>query len=409
MRVLMLTQYFLPEKGAAQVRLWEIAKAWKQRGYEVTVVTAFPHYAQDQIPEHYNGKAWAHEEMEGITIYRTWVFPVRRGRLWLRLLNYFSFVVSARYGLNRCAEQDLIFVESPPLFLGFTAALAQRMKKAPLIFNIADLWPESAIELGLIRPSTLTELLADLARAFYRRSTKISVQTEGIRRALIAQGIPPTDIVFLPNGVDTDMFRPVAPDESFRDSLGVSPEQKIILYAGTMGYAHGLEVALAAANELRDREDILFLLIGDGTEKPRLEKLAGTMRLTNVRFLPYQPLAEVPRYYALASLALSTLRRYDLAEGVRPSKMFPALACGCPLIYVGTGEGAEITVESGGGVVLPPENPELLAATITELLADEERCRSMAEAGRQYVVEKYDWCGIMARWFDQLNQGGFTV
>jgi len=154
MRILLLTQYFPPEKGAAQVRLQELAKGFIKEGHEVTVVTAFPNHPTGIIPDEYRGKCFLKEEMEGITVLRTWIYPVKRGKFWLRLLNYFSFVFSSLYGIVRSGRQDLIVVESPPLFIGSSAIIASWLKKAPYIFNVSDLWPESAVQLGLVTNKT---------------------------------------------------------------------------------------------------------------------------------------------------------------------------------------------------------------------------------------------------------------
>ncbi len=158
MRILMLTQYFPPETGAAQVRLFEVAKAIKSQGHQIEVVTAFPNYPTGVIPPEYRGKFFMKDTVDGIPLYRTWIYPVQRGRFWKRLLNYFSFVLSACYGVGKAGPADYIFVESPPIFLGFTMFFARRLKKARVILNISDLWPESAISLGLVKNKLLIEL-----------------------------------------------------------------------------------------------------------------------------------------------------------------------------------------------------------------------------------------------------------
>jgi len=402
MKILLLTQYFPPEKGAAQVRLWELAKGLKNEGHEVTVVTAFPNHPAGIIPPEYRGKRFAREEIEGIKVLRTWIYPVKRGRFWLRLLNYFSFVFSSLYGILRCGRQDLIVVESPPLFIGFSAIFASLIKKAPYIFNVSDLWPESAVQLGLVSNKYLIRMSEWLEGYFYRKAFKLSAQTQGIVDGLKKKGVAAEDILFLPNGVDTDLFRPREKDKELEAQLQVQGK-KIILYAGTMGYAHGIETALQAADILRKEENILFLFVGDGSERPKLEEIAREKKLPNVRFIDFQPLEEVPRYYSLSSINLSTLRRYKLSEGVRPSKVYPSLASGQPLIYVGEGEGAEIVRESGGGVVLEPENPVLLADTIRELLDNPGQCRELAANGRAYVIEHYSWKSIIKQWLQQLR------
>jgi glycosyltransferase involved in cell wall biosynthesis len=293
-------------------------------------------------------------------------------------------------------------VESPPLFIGFSAIIASMVKRAPYIFNVSDLWPESAVQLGLVTNKHLIRMSEWLEGYFYRKAYKLSAQTQGIVEGLKKKGVAAEDILFLPNGVDIDLFQPRERDTALEEALAVQGK-RIILYAGTMGYAHGIEVALEAADILRDQKDVLFLFVGDGSERPRLEKMAQEKNLDNVRFIDFQPLEEIPRYYSLSTINLSTLRRYKLSEGVRPSKVFPALASGQPLIYVGEGEEAEIVKESGGGVILEPENTELLAETILELLANPLKCQELAANGREYVIKHYSWKSIIRSWLAALN------
>jgi glycosyltransferase involved in cell wall biosynthesis len=342
------------------------------------------------------------DSIGSIPLYRTWIYPVQRGRFWKRLLNYFSFVFSACYGIAKAGPADYIFVESPPIFIGFTMFYARFLKRAKVILNISDLWPESAISLGLVKNKFLIGLTSLLEGRMYKAAWRISAQTQGIIQTLTERGIEPGKMVFLPNGVDPELFTPGPPEEELVERLQLQ-NKLVVLYAGTMGYAAGLEVALQAAEKLRTQPEIVFLLVGDGTEKPRLQKMAEEMQLPNVHWLPFQPLTEIVRYYNLAALSLVTLRRYKLAEGVRPSKLFPGLASAKPVIYVGEGEGARIMAESGGGVVIPPEDAEQLAKAILELAADPAKCRQLGEKGRKYVIENYTWHVIVAKWLQDLQ------
>lgn len=405
MRILILTQYFPPEKGAAQVRLLEIAKGLRHNGHHVEVVTAFPNYPTGVIPPEYRGKFFMRDSVEGITVYRTWIYPVQRGKLWKRLLNYFSFVLTGCYGILKAGPADYVLVESPPLFIGFTASFAKWVKRARLILNVSDLWPESAVSLGLVTNKVFISLSEMLERHMYKVAWRISTQTEGIINSLQQRGIIREKLVLLPNGVDPDLFVPMPPDQELAQQLKVQGKF-VILYAGTMGYAHGLEVALQAAELLKQETEIVFLLVGDGSEQLRLEELARDRQLDNVRWVPYQPISEIARYYSLAAINLSTLRKYDLSAGVRPSKVFPGLASAKPLIYVGEGEGAKIVEESGGGVVIPPENPGLLAQAIRELKSDPGLRAEMGRRGREYVQERYAWSSLVADWLHQLGLKG---
>lgn len=401
MRILMITQYFPPETGAAQVRLKEVAKALQAQGHHVQVITAFPNHPMGVIPPEYRGKFFMRDEYDGIPLLRTWVYPVPRGRFWKRLLNYFSFAFSACYGVIKADPTDVVFVESPPLFIGFTALFAKLVKRAPLIMNISDLWPESAVSLGLVTNKHLISWAERFELYLYRKAWKISAQTQGILTNLRNRGIPAEKLAFLPNGVDPKLFYKTEPNQEILKDLDLEGKF-VILYAGTMGYAHGLEVVVSAAEKLKE-DKVVFLFVGDGSERPKLEEMAKERNLSCFRFVDFQPIVEMNKYYSVANASLSTLRRYKLAEGVRPSKIFPSMASEKPLIYVGEGEGAEIAKESGGALVIPPEDPEALAEAVRLLMNDSAHCDRLARLGREYVLNYYSWESIVEAWLKSIT------
>ena len=402
MRILMLTQYFPPESGAAQVRLKEVAKGLQHHGHQVTVVTAFPNHPSGVIPPNYRGHWRMKDQVEGIPVWRTWIYPVQRGRFWKRLLNYFSFVFSSFWGLSKAGKQDILFFESPPLFLGITALIYGWLTRTRIIMNISDLWPESAVALGLVNSRWMISAAEGLEKLLYRKSWKISTQTEGIRDSLLQRGVPKEKVTFLPNGVNLELFSPRDRDAEMALKLGIKEEDFVLIYAGTMGYAQGLESVIQTAELLKDKTDIRFLFVGDGTEKPMLETLVKEKALANVIFVDFQPVQEMPRYFSLSSASIVPLKKNKLFEGARPSKMFPALGSAVPVIYSGEGEAAELVLSSGGGVVVAPENSEELARTILELKKNPNR-REMGRKGRQFVEAHYTWSEIIQSWLRELG------
>ncbi|ODA41174.1 glycosyltransferase family 4 protein [Desulfosporosinus sp. BG] len=402
MRILMLTQYFPPESGAAQVRLKELAKGLQGNGHKVTVVTAFPNHPSGVIPPNYRGRWRMKDEVDGIPVWRTWIYPVQRGRFWKRLLNYFSFVFSSFWGLSKAGKQDVLFFESPPLFLGITALVYGWLTRTRIIMNISDLWPESAVALGLVNSRWMIRAAEGLEKLLYRKAWKISSQTEGIRTSLVQRGVPEDKVTFLPNGVNLELFAPRKRDEEMARKLGLNEEDFVLIYAGTMGYAQGLESVIRTAELLKDKQGFRFLFVGDGTEKPMLEALTKEKELSNVSFVDFQPVQEMPRYFSLSSASIVPLKKNKLFEGARPSKMFPALGSAVPVIYSGEGEAAELVLSSGGGVVVEPENSEALAQAIIELKENHNR-REMGRQGRQFVKDNYTWSQIIQRWLKDLG------
>jgi colanic acid biosynthesis glycosyl transferase WcaI len=402
MKILILTQYYPPEVGACQVRLKATVDQLLAAGHHVEVVTALPNYPSGRIFEGYQGRVYGSERHEGLVIHRVWLH-VALGAGLGRLASYLSFAGTSAVGLMRSERPDVIFVESPPLFLGLTGWLAAAAWRRPWILNISDLWPDSVRALGVLGEGRVLTMAEKLERFIYRRADLITAVTDGIASALVDDKQVPRDkILFLPNGVDTDLFTPRAPDPAVRERFGIDDRQ-IVLYAGTMGYAHCTEAILHAAELLRER-DVIFVLAGDGSERARVEEAAQTRGLTNVLFLGVVPLSAVADLYSVALAGLATLRDLPLFEGARPAKVMPCLASGKPLVYSGSGEGARLVSEGEAGIVVKPEDGAAIAEAVAQLLDDPELARRLGENGRRLAVEGFSWRALVGTWLDQLEE-----
>jgi glycosyltransferase involved in cell wall biosynthesis len=395
-RFLLLTQYFPPEVGAPQVRLLALARQLRAHGHEVTVVTAMPNYPTGVVRPEYRGRRLVSEEQDGIPVTRTWIYPATGTRVGKRLASYFSFCATSLIGCLLAPRPDYLLVESPPLFLGGTAWLAGKLRRAPYVMIVSDLWPASARDLGIITNRRVLGMAEWLERFLYRGSRRVAGVTEGISDA-VAETIGRDRVMFLPNGVDTDVFRPVpGPSGLLRDG------ETAFLYAGTHGYAQGLEVVLDAAELLRDRPDVVFLLVGDGPEKDRLRRLAAQRGLDSVRFADPRPPSAMPAVFSEARASIVPLLDRPLFRGARPSKIFPSLACATPVIYSGVGEAADLIERSGSGLVIPPERPRELAAAVRRLACDPAEAARMGAAGRCLVERDFGWPAIAERWLAEL-------
>jgi colanic acid biosynthesis glycosyl transferase WcaI len=402
MKFLVLTQYFPPEIGAAPTRLSSVIRELRASGHEVEVVTALPNYPVGKIQPGYEGKFYHHEIRDRVTVHRTWVYATAGSGL-PRLLNYLTFVVTSLYGLARANKPDFLFVESPPLFLTMTGYLYSRLRSVPFIMNIADLWPDTVVDMGLIRKGLATDILGQLELWSYRKAAYVNAITQGIRSALLSEKkVEPRKVLFLPNGVDTSIFRPRVPDEELKRKLGLAGK-KIVLYAGTLGRAHGLENVLKSAQLLEHKPDIHFLFLGDGSERPRLENLKSELGLRNVTFHDFVPLSETNSFYSIADCGLASLLNLAMFEGARPSKIFAVLASAKPMIYFGSGEGARLVEQANAGVVVPPEDSVALARSVSELLEDPALVRELGNNGRRFVEENYDWSRLVDAWISSLS------
>ncbi|ADI28093.1 glycosyltransferase family 4 protein [Geobacillus sp. C56-T3] len=397
MRIMYLCQHFPPETGAPQIRVYEVSKELIKRGHQVEVLTAFPHHPHGVIPKPYRGLFYLFEQWDGIPVHRTWIYPSPKGSFWKRLASYFSFTFSSFYSLLvKAKPTDVIICNSPPLFLGITGYVGAKLKRAKFVFNVADIWPESAVELGILKNRLFIRMARWLELFLYRKAWKIAAATEGIRDYMIEQGKAPEDVFLLPNGVNTDVFRPLPKNKKLLAELGL--EGKVVFtYAGTMGYAQGLDSVLRAAAIVKAKDERAhFLFVGDGQEREKLMALKEELGLDNVTFYGSVPVEKMPEIFSITDYSIVSLRNIDLFKGARPSKIFPAIATGTPVLYCGEGESAEILETYHCGKIAPPENPEQIAAAVLELLClPREEYEKMAENGRKLAVEQYSWIRIV--------------
>jgi colanic acid biosynthesis glycosyl transferase WcaI len=403
LRFIVLTQYYAPEIGAPQTRLASVAQLLRQKGHRVSIVTAMPNHLAGRTFARYRAKVFMRETLDGIPVTRTWIYPAT-GMGAARLLSYLSFAVSSLAGLMTCGGADVIFIESPPLFLALPGIAYARLRGIKTVFNVADLWPDSVRELGgpFAAPAPLA-VAERLERWIYRSVDAISSVSDGIARTLTTvKGVPSKKVILFPNGVDTTVFAPRLPDpELYRRYCGDGSQ--VILYAGTHGAAQGLENVIAAAALLRE-SNARFLFVGDGHTKARLRARTSELELRNVDFVDSVPLREMPRYFSIAAASVVPLLKRDLFKGARPSKIFPSLASGVPVVYSGEGESATLVEQSGCGVVTVPESAADLARGIRLLLDDaalRERCGRNARA---LACTTFGWDGIVTAWLDRLRE-----
>lgn len=403
MRFLVLTQYYPPEVAAPQVRLEAMVRELRRAGHEVEVVTAMPNHPIGRIFDGYRRQFSTVEQHDGVTVRRVWIYAATGAGL-KRMLNYGSFTATSLWGLVRSKRPDVLFVESPPLFLAFPGWLMSRVWRRPFVFNVADLWPDSATEMGLLHDGRLLRFLLAFERWTYRRARIVNAVTEGLRDTLIGpKAVPAEKVAWLPNGVDVDMFAPRAPDAEMA-ARWAPAGRRVVVYAGTVGYAHGLDVGLDAMVLLRaTHPDAHLLVFGGGSERARLEARLAAEGITNVSFHDPVPPAELARIYTVATAGLSTLRDLELFEGTRPSKVFPMMAAGLPVLYSGRGEGERLVRDHDAGLITPPEDAAALAAAIARVLDDPAEGRRLGANGRRLAEAEFSWAALVAAWLERVE------
>lgn len=391
MKLLILTQYFPPEVGAPQNRLFELAVRLKRIGVEVSVLTAMPNYPQMKIYDGYEGKDYLYEEIEGIPVHRASIYLPKNKSIIQRLLNYFSFVYSsALIGKNKIGDVDVILCESPPLFLGYSALYLKRKKKAKLIFNVSDLWPESAEKLGVVTNKWMLKLAYNLEAKLYRKSVLVTGQTQGICKS-INERFPEVKTYWLPNGVDVSYYDPLTATGNWRKENGFKDNDVLFLYAGIIGLSQGLEIILAAAEKLKDKESYKFILLGSGPEKEKLQAIQKEKQLMNVYFFDAVSKTQMPQIVKASDVSIIPLRKLDLFLGAIPSKIFENLAMEKAVILAVDGEARELFVNQGKcALYSEPENVEDLVNKVLLLANDAPLRKQLGEKGRTYVEQNFN-------------------
>lgn len=398
-RAILLTQYFPPEVGAPQARIAALAKGLAEAGVETTVHTCFPHYPDGRVKAPYRNRPVATEHEGDVRVVRSAVYPAANRGFVRRLAGHLSFAASALATARRAGPADVVLVESPPLFLAGAAIAYARAKRAALVVNVADLWPDSAIELGVLSSPLAIGAARAVERAAYRAAAAIACPTEGIAAALARRPESAGKEALMLPAVDLERFDP-SPREA-------GPAPLRALYAGTVGMAHGLETLLDAAELVASGSDgprLEVTIAGDGAEAPALRARLERQGPACVRMLGAVPSERIPDLYAATDVAVVMLRDRPIFHGALPTKMLEAMAAGRPVVLAAAGEAARLIERTEAGLVVPPEDPLALAAALRELAADPERRARLGAAGRRAVEVEFGRTGWIERWRGLLER-----
>lgn len=382
--------------GAPSARASELARYWVRVGHEVSILTGFPNHPTGVVPPEWRPRlrrVTYRETVDGVNVYRTWLWPLPNRKAHERMRNYASFCISAGLRGLALAKPEVIIGSSPQLLVALSAWWLAFVKQVPFIFEVRDLWPESLVAVGAgAKDSLLHETLAKIAGFLYERADKIAVVTPAFKDYLIEHWrVPAEKIAIVENGVETDLFTPAskAAIQQVRAELGLE-SKFLISYIGTMGNAHGLGTLLDAASILqKQRPEVQFLLIGEGAEKERFKSSARAQGLTNVHFLDQQPRERIPAFISASDACLVLLKKTDIFKTVIPTKMLEFMACERPLIVGVDGQAREIVDAAQAGISIEPENAQALAGAINQLIANLNESEMMGKKGREYILEYF--------------------
>ena len=408
MRILFLSHYFPPEVNAPASRTYEHCRQWVADGHEVTVVTCVPNHPAGQVFPGYTNRLYQTEIKDGIRVVRLLTYVTPNEGFLKRSANYVLYMLMATAAAPFLPATDVVVSTSPQFFNGLAGYFVHILKRVPWVLEIRDLWPESILAVGAIKNRLLIRTLEWMERFAYRNADHIVSVTDSFVDHIVARGGDPRKIAVIKNGVDFSVFHEVPQDSALVSQYSL--EGKFVAaYVGTHGMAHGLDVILEAAKLLRDRPDIVFLMVGDGAEKSRLAEHCRVMGLGNVIMLGQQSKGTMPAIWSIADVGLVLLRRRPVFKTVIPSKMFEIMAMKKPIILGVEGEAQRIVEAAACGVCIEPESAQQLADNLVSLAANDEEVARLGENGSRYVREHFDR-EVLARRFITLlkSVGGET-
>ena len=388
-RILFLSHFYPPEMGGAAARISGLARWLVKFGHDVTVITGYPNYPTGKIYPEYKNKKNKIEFIDGVKILRSKVLPASYQSVLVRLLNYFTLFFTALWnGVRKRNNFDIIVASSPPLTIGILGLILSKIYKIPWIFDIRDIWPNVAVEAGMLRENGIVHKLSKkLANYLYKQATHITPVTERKLTKIRKYDIPISKISVVPNGVDFDIINDTK-QMDWRGALGI--ENKFILsYAGLIGIAQGVNIIIETAIQLKDIDDIHFLIVGEGVERKKLRNRVKSIKLNNVTFLPSQPKESIPSLLTSSDIALIPLVSTKLVDAV-PSKLLEAWACKLPVILIAGGEAADMVIKAQGGIVISSNDVEGIKTAIIKLKDSPELINKYSQNGFEYVYKNFD-------------------
>ncbi|AZB07640.1 glycosyltransferase WbuB [Chryseobacterium sp. G0162] len=394
MKILLLHQYFLEEEDPGGSRWNEITKTWTEEGHEVTVIAGMVHYNGFTKREEYKKKYFVKKKQGAITVHRTHVSESYNSGFIGRLWGYFSFMFSSLWaGLFKVKGKfDVVVVTSPPLFVGGAGYLISRFKRIPMIFEVRDLWPESAIDMGILSNKLIIKMAYWFESFMYKKATLISVLTPAFYNSLIKlKKVKKEKLAVVPNASNFALSDGLLHDfdrEQFRRDNDLD-EYFVIIYVGAHGVANHLKQVLDAGKILEDT-NVLFLLIGEGMEKAKLKQKALQMNVFNVRFLDSVSKKEVLKYIIASDMGASILKKIDTFKTVYSNKTFDYFSCKKPVLMAIDGVSRVLIEEARAGEYVEPENADEYSRVIRSYMADPERLLREGENGYQYAKINFD-------------------
>ncbi|MGB1249716.1 MAG: glycosyltransferase family 4 protein [Candidatus Promineifilaceae bacterium] len=411
-KTVFLSLVFAPDGVSTAVLMTELAQALQGKGQQVVVITTTPHYnvdpdarARQPLEKRWGGLFYT-SKLDGVEVYHV-AMPRKGSRVIGRIFDYLRFhLFSTLIGLAVVKKGDVLFVPTPPLTIGLSAWIISVFKRAPFIFNVQEIYPDLAVNMGMLKNKGLIWALEQLEMFTYWRSTRISVISERFRQQLLKKGVRDHKIEIIPNFVDTSFIQPGPRVNQFSAENNLN-EKFVVLYAGNIGLTQSFETVLEAAQNLVDNPDIQFVIVGDGTRRQWIEEQLADLKLPNVLLLDYQPRSMVPCIYATGDLCVVPLK-HSMAIDTFPSKIYTIMAAARPVVAAAHPESelSDLVQRADCGWVVPPDNTDRLTEAIVEAHADRQLARARGQRGHDYVRANYSKETVTEQYHQLLTQVG---
>jgi len=407
MKILLLHQYFLEEDDSGGSRWNEMAKIWADAGHEMVVLAGMMHANGSEKRQEYKGKHFVQKKEGNVIVWRCHVSESYNKSFTGRLWGYFSFMFSAMWaGLFKVKGKfDVVIVTSPPLFVGFSGYLISRFKRIPFVFEVRDLWPESAIDTRVLTNKSIIKMAFGFERFIYKKAKLINVLTPAFYNTLKnIKHVPEQKLIMIPNASDFDLSEELLQNfdrENFRKQMDLDGKF-VITYVGAHGVANHLQQILDAAKKLEDT-NVLFLLIGQGMEKEKLKNKALEWKLTNVRFIDSVPKKEVFKYILASEMGASVLKKAEAFKTVYSNKTFDYMSCKKPVLMAIDGVSRDLVENAQCGIYVEPENIDEYNKKIRMYLKDEVRLQNEGDNGYQYAKNNFDRGTLANKYIQEIR------
>ncbi len=397
MKILIITQHFPPEKGAVR-RLFEFSRYFARQGHDVSVLTAIPNYPDGIVPEKYRGYFMYREEMDGVKVYRSYVLAAPNRFPGKRMVGFVVFLLTAVINSFRLKDDfDVIVASSPPVTTPVLGWLISKIKRKKLVIEIRDPQPECSEEFGALKPSLFTKTIKKIVHFVYRHADRVVGVSEGFTEFALHAGVPKERLTTIKSGVGGEFFD--TGSNGIRTKFGWD-EQFVILYAGTMGWAHSFEVVIEAARKLIDQPDIRFVFVGDGEKRAVLEDMVQDYGLKNVTFIGLQPLDSIPYFLQTSDILIESLKEVKadnpVTKGTYPAKLYEYMAAGRPIVFGAreTSEPVRELEKAGGALSFRANDTNRLCELILDVKTGKIDGDRLGEGYREYAARNHrreDW------------------